>query len=186
MVRKREEGRRKKEAGRGFRKLVAWRKADRLASAVFQSIGHRELRRQAVARFHGIHEEELPLWLVSQIMRCALSVPANIAEGYARGALKDYLRFLDIARGSLAELEYYLHFLSSNGLLSANDCATLSDQASEVGNILTGLIRSLRAKLQEGSWDRLRVSEGQPEYEVNGGSSDLLPSSSYLLPGEEV
>ena len=185
MVERKEEGRRKKEGGRGFRKLVAWRKADGLASAVWQSIQERELRSKARARFGGIHEEELPQWLVSQVMRSALSVPANIAEGYARGALKDYLRFLDIARGSLAELEYYLHFLSSNSLLTADNCAKLSDQASEVGNILTGLIRSLRVKLQDGSWDRLRVSEDQTEYEANRGSADLLPSSSDLLPGEE-
>ena len=118
------------------------------------------------------------------MMRSALSVPANIAEGYARGALKDYLRFLDIARGSLAELEYYLHFLASNGLLPPKDYAALSEQALEVRNILAGLIRALRAKLQEGSWDRLRVSEDQPEYELSGGSPDLLPSSSDLLPGE--
>lgn len=170
MVTGKEEGKRKKEEGRGFRKLVAWQKADRLASAVFQSMrGH----------------DELPSWLASQITRCALSVPANIAEGYARGALRDYLRFLDMARGSLAELEYYLHFLSSNRLLGAEECAPLSRHASEVGHVLVGLIRSLRIKLQEGSWDRHRVSEDGAEYYLSSENVGLLPSSSDLLPGED-
>jgi four helix bundle protein len=174
MVERKEEGRRKEEEGRGkgergFRKLVAWQKADELASAVFQDMC----------------ESQSPPWLQSQVTRAAVSVPANIAEGYAREALRDYLRFLDIAWGSLAELEYYLHFLSSNRLLTADNSTRLSDQASEVGNILTGLIRSLRVKLQDGSWDRLRVSEDQTGYETIRESADLLPSSSNLLPGVE-
>lgn len=70
---------------------MAWRKADELGSAVFQAL----------------QEGQRPIWLVAQVTRAAVSVPANVAEGYTRGALRDYLRFLDIARGSLAELEYY-------------------------------------------------------------------------------
>ena len=46
--------------------------------------------------------------LVSQMRRCAISIPSNIAEGYGRGATRDYSRFLKIAAGSCNELETQL------------------------------------------------------------------------------
>ena len=115
-----------------------------------------------------------------------MSVPANIAEGYARGALKDYLRFLDIARDSLAELDYYLHFMVSNELLEPSTYNNLVRLHKEVGNLLVGLIRSLRLKLKDGSWDRLRVSKDSTEYLIESADNKLLPPSFDPLPGEEV
>lgn len=157
MVGKMEEGSGKK----GFRRLIAWQKADDMASAVFK----------------GLYAEGLPPWLVSQAVRAAVSVPANIAEGYGRGAIKDYLRFLDIARGSLAEPEYYIHFMHRNELLDAAAYGQLSRLTSDVGNLLVSLIRSLRGKLKNGSWERL--AEESADYAAAGH----LPSSSFLLPG---
>jgi four helix bundle protein len=156
MVRKREEGSGKK----GFRRLLAWQKADDMASAVFKAL----------------YAQKLPPWLVGQAVRAAVSVPANIAEGYGRGAIKDYLRFLDIARGSLAELEYYLHFMHTNGLLDAALHGQLMQLTTDVGNLLVALIRSLRAKLEDGSWQRL--AEESADYVAAGP----LPPSPDLLP----
>ena len=154
---------------RGFRRLVAWEKADELASSLFQAV----------------HKSQSPPWLVSQVTRAAVSVPANIAEGYARGSLRDYLRFLDIARGSLAELEYYLHFMVTNRLLEPSAHDRLSDLALDVGNLLVALIRSLRIKLKEGSWDRARMSEVEADYLKVSSDENLLPSSIEHLPGGE-
>jgi len=171
VVRKMEEGRGKKDApppaDRGFRKLVAWQKADELASAAFQSL----------------NGQQVPPWLISQAARAAISVPANIAEGYTRGALRDYLRFLDIARGSLAELEYCVHFLAANHMLDSAVSRDLERLSSDVGNLLVALIRALRAKLKEGTWDRARLSEDSAEYEPWITEEGSLPSSSYPLPG---
>ncbi len=163
-----EAGGRKKEevpAGRGFRKLIAWQKAQALASAVYASTS----------------SQQMPPWLVSQVMRSALSVSGNIAEGYTRGGVKDYLRFLDIARASLAELESHLHFMVANGLLDPADFARITPLASDVGNILVALMRSLAVKAKDGSWNR--IAEDRPTYGTSDEIDTLLPPSSFLLPG---
>src|SRR6187397_1129512 len=53
--------------------------------------------------------------LVSQMRRCAVSVPSNIAEGHARLSTREYLRFVSISLGSLAELETQLHLSKELG-----------------------------------------------------------------------
>jgi len=116
-------------------------------------------------------------------MGAALSVPSNIAEGYTRGGLKDYLRFLDFARSSLAELESDLHFMVENGLLTRPSYDELDGKTSDVGNILVALMRSLNRKLRDGSWNR--ISEETAEYLFNVEEDSLLPPSSFLPPGEE-
>lgn len=173
MVGTLEDGRRKKEEGgtraaRGYGRLIAWQKAQTLASRVFVATKKRRL----------------PYWLEDQVMRCAGSVHANIAEGYTRGSLRDYLRFLDIARASLAELESHLHFIQETHLLDSGDLAEIDKLASEVGNILVALMRSLNAKLKDGSWSRL--AEETPPYLPQSSDQPPLPPSSFLLPyGEE-
>src|SRR3990172_6743171 len=150
-----EQGTRKKEQGagdreQGFRRLVAWQKADDLASAVFSVMRLLPLQRR---------------WLKDQIARAAVSVPANVAGGYGRGSLRDYLRFLDIARGSLAELEYYLHFLRRNGLIEAERLVRVEALRTETGSLLFGLTQSLRRKVREdGAWQRGIVREEAMDY----------------------
>lgn len=141
----------------GFRGLVAWQKADELASAVY-----RALRRGSKAE----------PWLVSQTVRAAISVPANIAEGYGRGSLGDYTRFIDIARGSLAELEYYLLFLEREGILSSAEATNLTNRQDEVSRILHGLWKSLKAKVSNGGWDRTGAVREDPSSYVTGPSTD--------------
>jgi len=136
---------------RGYKKLRTWQKADDLACAVFEEMAC---------------PPQKPRWLISQVTRAAVSVPANIAEGNSRGSLGDYLRFLDIALGSLGELEYYLHFMARTNLLSTANHEQLSSLHSQVAGLLVGLSKSLKAKAREGSWDHSRmVREGSSVYE---------------------
>lgn len=102
---------------------------------------------------------------MQQVARAAISVPANIAEGYCRGSLKDYLRFLESARGSLGEVEYYIHFLMRNDLIDSVTHSALSTLLSETGSLLFGLIQSLKRKLKEGDWNHdYLVGENREEY----------------------
>lgn len=121
--------------GQGFRSLVAWQRAHELALAVFK------ITRPLTGR---------EAWLVRQITSSAVSVPANIAEGFSRSSTRDYLRYLNIARGSLAETEYYLLFLVDSGLVQPAQVKPLSDLRHETGNLLAGLIRALERKVTVG------------------------------------
>ncbi len=123
----------------GYRQLKAWQKADDLACALFALL------------------QTLPAnlrWLASQTIRAAVSAPANIAEGYSRRSLREYLHYLSIARGSLAETEYYLHFMHRNAIVDADAYERLSSMYSEAAAVLYALIRSLSKKLQEESGHR--------------------------------
>jgi four helix bundle protein len=82
--------------------------------------------------------------LTSQLLRAAASVPANIAEGHARGTRKDYAHFISIARGSLAETETILLLLVDVELLAQERVEAALALCSETGKMLNGLLTRLR------------------------------------------
>ena len=77
--------------------------------------------------------------LTSQLRRCALSVPTNIAEGSKRLTGAEYARFLNIAEGSLAETEYLLTVSRDLGYLPATLTKPLLTEADEIARMLHGL-----------------------------------------------
>jgi four helix bundle protein len=125
----------------GFRGLIAYQKAEILADEVFRAVSHLPVRYQ---------------YLASQVIRAATSVPANIAEGYGRSSLGDYVRFLEIARGSLNELEYFLGFLSRHNLTAQELSQSLLALHLETGRTLHGLIAATVRK-NRATWNRSGV-----------------------------
>ncbi len=89
------------EKNKTFENLRIWQEGHRLAVATYRMTA-------------GFPQEE-KFGLVSQMRRAAVSVPANIAEGKGRNSVKDYMRFLHIARGSLKEVIYYWYLVHELG-----------------------------------------------------------------------
>ncbi len=119
-----------------FRKIAAWQKADDLALRVYQATR--------------VFPDEERFGLTSQLRRAVISVPANIAEGAGRQTLKDFRQFLFVARGSLNEVEYYVHLAQRLGYWDNQEANHLEQERQEVGRLLNGLIGWVSQELDAG------------------------------------
>lgn len=116
-------------AFRSFEDLEVWKRGCRLA--VF---AHRVLER---SRDYALRD---------QILRAAVSIPSNIAEGHERDSVREFIRFLRIAKGSAAELRTQIYIARRLGLISANDSTHLIRETRELIPMLFALIRSLAGR----------------------------------------
>ena len=112
-----------------YQKLDVWQQAITLVEEVY--------------KLTTLFPESEKYGLKSQMQRCAVSVPANIAEGYGRTHRGDYLRHLSIARGSLMELETHLTLSARLKLVDRKQVLESWRKAQLVGKMLTRLIASL-------------------------------------------
>jgi four helix bundle protein len=121
------------EAGkaRDYRDLLVWQKGISLAKAVY------EITRQFPA--------DERFGLISQMMRAAISVPSNIAEGQARRTSGEFVQSLSHAEGSLAELDTQLVLSTEFRYCETNQAAKLHEAISE----LRKMLNSLRRKISE-------------------------------------
>jgi S23 ribosomal protein. len=109
---------------KSFKDLEAWKKGRILVNKVY------EISKQ--------FPKEENFGLTSQMRRCVVSVPSNIAEGIGRNTSKDTTQFLYIARGSLYELETIL--ILANDQKYIDDTSEVIDLLTETRKILNGLI----------------------------------------------
>ena len=119
---------------KSFRDLIVWQKARGLSVDVYKLTMTPTFYR---------HRS-----LADQIIRSAISVPSNIAEGDERGSNKDSLRFLQIARGSLAELETQLSIAKDIGLILPATMFNLSKQIDDVARLIGGIIKMRQARAE--------------------------------------
>ena len=115
-----------------YKDLVVWQQAMDLAVAVYGAT-------------RNWPKEEL-YSLTSQVRRAAVSIPANIAEGYGREVRGSYLQFLRIAQGSLKELETQLIIAHRTGITQGDTTAPLISACESVGKLLRLLIRRLSSE----------------------------------------
>jgi four helix bundle protein len=84
--------------------------------------------------------------LTAQIRRAAVSIPANIAEGYGRDSTGAYVQFLRVAQGSQKELETLLLLAQRVQIGGSDDLATLLAETERVSRMLRNLVRSLQSR----------------------------------------
>ena len=113
-----------------FQQLEVWQEAHKLVLKVY------ELTKQ--------FPDEEKYGLVSQMRRAAVSVPANIVEGFKRRGIQDKIRFYNTAEGSLEELKYFFILSKDLNYISNND--ELLSQSQTVGRLLNGLITSTQRR----------------------------------------
>ena len=84
--------------------------------------------------------------LVAQMRRAAVSIPANIAEGYGRDSTNSYTHFLRVAQGSLKEVETHLILSERLGMAKGDETAPILIDCEELGKMLRALIRKLEGR----------------------------------------
>ena len=112
----------------GFRELRVWQAAKALAVDVYQLSATGPLSKDFGLR--------------DQMRRAAVSIPTNIAEGDERDTNRDSVRFLYIAKGSLAELRTQLEIAREVGLLTPEIHQPLERRCAELGHMLGALIKA--------------------------------------------
>jgi four helix bundle protein len=117
----------------GFEDLIAWQKARELTKAIYRASSEGTFSRD--------------FGLMNQIQRASVSIMANIAEGFERASLKEFLRFLATAKSSCAEVRSHLYVAYDIHYLTESTFKHLLNRAIEVSRIIGGLRVSLRKKL---------------------------------------
>jgi len=141
-----------KNKNRGYQQLRVWQDAIqfyRMNSEVFRKFPYELIR------------------VASQALGSSDSVHRNIAEGYCRRSVREYLNFLNIALGSLGESVSGLHAYREAGQIKDEEFTRLNDLAFKLENGLLRLVQSLERKKLDGGWiESLIVKESNEDYGV--------------------
>jgi four helix bundle protein len=143
----------RKNKNRGYQKLRVWNDAIEYyiqTCKIFRKYPY-ELKRVA-----------------SQAIASCDSVHRNIAEGYCRRSIKEYLNFLNIALGSLGESASGLHACKESQQITEEEFQKLDALSFKLENGLLKLVESLEKKREQGDWiDNLIVKESNAVYKIS-------------------
>lgn len=115
---------------RRFEDILAWQRARELARRLYEATHHGGWSRDFALR--------------DQIRAAAISVMSNIAEGFGRGGDKEFIQFLAIARGSIAEIQAQLYIAQDQGYVTDDNFRGLYVQADEVARLTAGMMSYLQ------------------------------------------
>lgn len=113
-----------------FEDIVAWQKARQLVKEVYGVCGFDSYKKDYN--------------LIDQTRRSAISIMANIAEGFARRTNKEFINFLGMAHASAAELQSHLYVALDQNYISKHDFTILYKMAEEISKMIQGFANYLR------------------------------------------
>lgn len=122
---------------KSFEEIAAWQQARCLAKLIYEVSAKGAFGRDFALR--------------DQIRRAAVSALSNIAEGFGRGGVREFIQFLAVARGSTSEVSAQLYVALDQGYLTDEGFRQLQDQATRTGSVISGLIRYLQTTKLQGS-----------------------------------
>jgi four helix bundle protein len=112
-----------------FEEIDAWKKARELTNEIYTVTRH-----GAFSKDYG---------LTNQIQRASVSIMSNIAEGYERNGIKEFIHFLSIAKGSAGEVRCQLYIASDQGYINQKTTDKLISMVSEISRMIVGLMNYL-------------------------------------------
>jgi len=116
-----------------FEDVTAWQEARVLTTMIYAAVGSD----RDFASDHGLRE---------QIRRASVSIMSNIAEGFSRRTAKEFVQFLFIAKGSVAEVQSQLYVALDQGYINKAKFGELYAKSDEVARLISGFIRYLLNK----------------------------------------
>jgi four helix bundle protein len=120
-----------------FEDIDAWKKARELTKVIYEVTAQGKIAADFSLR--------------DQIRRAAVSIMANIAEGFEREGNKEFRQFLATAKGSVGEVKSLLYVALDNGLTSPEQFQRIMALANDVSRLLAGFLRYLKASDKKGS-----------------------------------
>lgn len=118
------------DSNKGYKRLKVWEEAHKLVLLIY--------------KVTELFPKQEIFGLTPQLRRAVVSITANIVEGHVKHSKKEFLHHLDFSNGSLVEVEYYFELARDLRYISENQYQELELQRIIVGNLLHGLIRSLK------------------------------------------
>jgi len=112
--------------GKRFEDIIAWQKSQLLARNIYKLFIN--------CKDYSFRD---------QICRATISISNNIAEGYEKGSVKDYTKFLYIAKGSCGEVRSMLYLAKDLNYMSEKNFYIIHEQAIEISKIIYGIIKHI-------------------------------------------
>ena len=115
---------------KSYKELIVWQKSIELVIQIY--------------KVTKTFPKEEVYGLTSQTQRADVSIPSNIAEGHDRNSSKEFVQFLYISRGSLAELETQILIAEKLGYMNQEEKTSILNNCYEIGKMINGLLKSIK------------------------------------------